>query len=255
MDIPNRIKNMINEVPPLAEGDADMTYRDGRRRLRIRRVVALGGTAAVAVIAIALAVVLPDSQTQPPTVADTPGNGDVQIPEGWETITAGEIALSVPPDWEISRPFEDVDVTDTPENETWGICSNILYGTPASGYTPRPAPVAVVYDQPAATLCEMIGFDGPPEQPGIVLFETLLGPVDGVEDQPGFERIDIEEHAERDQIGALEVWRTIDDEPVSDLAPSGITTYVPVELRGGLWVAHPDDATVQRVLATARPAE
>jgi hypothetical protein len=206
--------------------------------------------AAVAVVWVAL----PDAGgSRLPLIDDTPETIDVEIPNGWQTITAGEIAVSVPPDWEISQPYESF---EPPEGaRLGGPCHTDLYQPKeADGDRESDASVAVVYDRPTDGVCRAAGFTGPPPRPGLVLFETIRGTVDGVEGQPGGERVDIEDHARRDRIGQLEVWRTVDDERASSDDGSGIIAYIAAELTGGIWVSHPDAPIIERILATARPA-
>jgi hypothetical protein len=256
MDVRDRLRQLMDEIPPLPQGDPEATFGQGRRRVRRRRTLAAGGSVVVGLVAVAL-VVLPGAGPRLPLISDTPDapeTGVVQVPAGWVTITAGEIAVSVPPDWEIDRRFGH---SEPPEGvSVGGPCISDLYRFPGAGTELEPrVPVAVVYDRPTDGVCPAIGFSGPPPRPGLVLFETIRGTVDGVEDQPGWERVDIEQRAVRDRIGQLQVWRTVDDEQSSDLEPSGIVSYVPVELQGGLWVSHPDDHVVQQILTTARPAD
>lgn len=252
MDVRERISHLVSEVRPLPGGDAEATFRRGRRRVGRRRILAAGGVAVVAAVA-AISVAFPDDGlSRLPLIGDAPETVDVDIPNGWQTITAGEIAVSVPPDWEISRPY---DTFEPPEGASLGgPCHTDLYQPPrADGDLVPEVPVAVVYDRPTDGACQLIGFSGPPPRPGLVIFETIRGTVDGLEGQPGGERVDIEEHARRDRIGQLEVWRT-DAERVSDEDDPGIVAYVAAELTGGIWVSHPDDPIVERILATARPA-
>lgn len=231
-------------------------HRSCRRLVRRRRALAVGGSAVVGLVAVAL-VVLPEAGPWLPSISDTaerPGAGEVQVPAGWVTVTAGEIAVSVPPDWEIARPYEGFE--PPVEASLGGPCLSDLYRPYGVGTELQPqGPVAVVHDRPTDGGCRAVGFSGPPPRPGLVLFETIRRAVDGVEGQPGWERVDgIEQRAVRHRIGQLEVWRHVDDAQSSDLAPSGIVSYVPVELQGGLWVSHPDDLVVQQILATTRPA-
>jgi hypothetical protein len=256
MDVRDRLRQLMDDIPPLADGDPEATFGSARQRVRRRRTLALGGGGAVALVVVAL-LVLADVGPRLPLISDTPDASDTgveQVPAGWVTITAGEIAVSVPPDWEVLRRYENF---VPPEGTALGgPCYTDLYRPGGLGGEPQPqVPVAVVYGQPTDGACPLIGFEGPPPRPGLVLFETIRGTVDGVEGQPGSERVDIEQRAVQDRIGQLKVWRSVDDEQGSDLEPSGIVSYVPVELQGGLWVSHPDDPVVQRILTTARPAD
>lgn len=252
MDVRERINNLVSEVRPLPGGDAEATFRRGRRRVRRRRILAAGGSAVVVAVAVVW-VALPDAGSRLPLIGDTPESVDVEIPDGWQTITAGEIAVSIPPDWDVSRPY---DAFKPPEGASLGgPCHTDLYQPrEADGDEDSGVPVAVVYDRPTDGVCRLIGFSGPPPRPGLVLFETIRGTVDGLERQPGGERVDIEDHARRDQIGQLEVWRTEDDDQANDVDGSGIVAYIAAELTGGIWVSHPNDTIVERILATARPA-
>lgn len=250
MDIGERIQRFVNETPALAAGDPRQVFRGGRRRVWRRRVVAASGTAAVVMVAVALVGLPGRGGTQLPVIGDTPEFAHEAVPDGWQTVTAGEIAVSIPPDWEISRPYEDFEPPDGAA--LGGPCLADLHSPQGLGGEPTPdVPVAVVYDRPTDGACNAIGFSGPPPRPGLVLYEGIRTDAG----ETGWERHTHEKDGERDRIGQLDVWRVIDDEPVSDLEASGIASYVPVELSGGLMVSHPDDPIVQRVLATARPAE
>lgn len=280
MDVRERIEELVAGTAVLPPTEEPSTvFARGRRRAGRRRTVIAGGALGVAGVVVAAAValaVLPGGATQLPIIGDgpepgedaeigdgadiddTPDPDEVTIPDGWQTLTAGEIAVSVPPDWEVVRPLESLpfDPHDAPENAAvGGPCHYTLYPDVfRSDDRPRPeGPMAVVYDAPTDGACRLIGISGPPPRPGLVLYETQRGIVDGVEDQLGAELVDIEQRAERDRIGAIEVWRTVDDEQTSDLEPSGMVFYVAAELTGGIWVAHPEDPVVQRILATARP--
>lgn len=256
MDVRARLRELMDASPPPPEGGPAATFGQGRRWVRRRHSLAAGGAVTVLLVAVSL-VVLPDAGPHLPPIGETPetpGSEEAQVPAGWATITAGQIAVSIPPDWEISRRYEDF---EPPQGASLGgPCLADLYRPQGLDGEPQPqVPTAVVYDRPTDGACRAVGFDGPPPRPGLVLFETILGLADGVEDQPGWERVDIEHRAVQGSIGQLAVWRDVDEERRSDLEPSGAVLYVPVELQGGLWVSHPDDPIVQRVLATARPAD
>lgn len=239
--------------------DLEVVARTARRRTVRTRSTLTGGVLAVLVAA---ALVVPGAIGGPgpsPDIADQPPVPEVEIPDGWVTVTAGELAISIPPDWEIETPEIVGPGADDPDVVIGGPCLGDLYrrGDP-------PAPTAVVYDGPTSGACSLIGYAGSPPVPGIVLYETILGTVDGDQDRTGAELVDIDERGGvRDRVGAVEVWRTGDGErtpvaademPVTDLESKGVVSLVGAELVGGLLVAHVDDPQVQAALATLRPA-
>lgn len=211
-------------------------------------------------------ILLPAVDLDTPHPLETAGGGDaeasaeVAIPDGWQTLTAGEIAVSVPEDWEVYHMGAvelPLDSHAAPEALRFGgPCLDNLYRVFSSDGTPvLQPPAAVVYDTPTDGVC--LGnreISVPPPQPGLVLYTTIRHPDLAMAAQPSRERVDIEQRAEPDRIGVLDVWRVVDDESVGDLESLGIVSYVAMNLTGGIWVAHTDDPVVERILDTARPA-
>lgn len=241
--------------------DLAVVAAGARRQTRRRRAAVAGGTV---LAVIAAAVVVPGVLGGPgpaPDIADQPQVAEVDIPDGWVTLTAGELAISVPPTWdvEINR------LPDEPVEDVYraGPCISDLEqpGTRPDDDRSR----AVVYDNPSDGACNL-ALSPRPDRPGIVLHAGLYGSVDGVDRQPGAELVDIDERAVRDRLGAVEVWRSLPsdpddeydrfDEDLPEEYTRGVTveTYVAAQLIGGLWVADPDDPEVQDIVATLRPA-
>ena len=253
MDARDEMHHLLDQVPLVSTGHPVMVFGRGRRRASRRQIIA-AVVSSLLLLAALVSVTFPSVRGQLPAS----GNGrDVagSIPEGWQTLTAGEIAVSVPAHWHVSRPHDHLD--PPAEASVGGPCLQDLY-TPTGDSAPEES-VAVVYDRPTNGECRPVGFAGPPKRPGLVLFESVRGSSSGVEVRPGVDWFGANSLGERTRIGTLDVWRVADNQPAAQgpnpLAPSTIVSYVADGLYGGLWVSHPDDPVVQRILSTVRPAD
>lgn len=251
-DLPTLLRDTA--VEPTREVDAAAVVTQAERRTAVHRA-----GAGAAVLAVAGAVVgsvlalqgLVYDRTVPPVVDQPPPTDDegVEIPEGWVTLRAGDLAVSVPPEWEVVDRYAGRSVP----GPIGGPCVNDLHA-PNHGAEPATAPVAVVYDRPTSGFCRGPGYDGGPAQPGLVLYvgiDATVATGRTVEDGRLSSGVT---GGERDRIGSVDVRRVGDpDGRISSVDEwTGIVRYVPVDLTGALWVSHADDPVVQRILSTVR---
>jgi hypothetical protein len=156
------------------------------------------------------------------------------IPEGWVTLSAGDLEVSVPPEW-------DVKTVELPEGAgsdavLGGPCSYDLQGGPDAVLE---RPLAVVYvdeptlDEPGGG-CLAISSTTPPAHPAILIYPTA-----GRTEPDG---------AATERVGAVDAVR-------GEGGASWVTEFVPTDLASGaLQITHEDDPVVQRIMETARPA-
>lgn len=251
---------------PLDPGDVVATAERRTRRDRRWRAA----TGAVAVLAVlggtTIAVTgggpaVPEVTDEPPSESERVSGptDEVEIPDGWVTVTAGELAISVPPDWEV----DEVDPAAGAPGDAY------LGGPCQSDVLPPDGPRIRAYTSPSHGVCNLLP-GTPTEHAGIVLYEAILGTVDGEPDQRDGELNDIDQHAVRERIGSIEMWRRTgggeelvgrqptpleEPQPDFDVGLDGFASFVAADLVGGLWVSDVDDPTIQQILATLRPAD
>ncbi len=232
---------------------------EGRRRVIGARIATSLVVALVAAVAaISVPPLFDEEVERSPEIADHPpedGDGvaedgneppsDTDVPDGWRTLTAGGLAVSVPDEWtvDVREPSSDEDVVDE------GPCFYDLYGG-ISFDEMLTDPLAVVYPYVTDNLCYYVGLpDRAPAHPSIVLYGPTREPgsQEPATDEPDrLEAQRVEDEGERDRIGTVDVWRITHDHS---------TEFITVDWEGGLFVSHVDERLVQEVLATVRPAE
>lgn len=249
--MPHDLRELLHDTAdgPTRSLDPSGLVEAARRRTRRR-------TASVVAVVVLVAAGVPvvastvGDPAPPPAITDRPeGRDDAVVPDGWVTLTAGELAVSVPPDWRLEVRNE---LPPTPDGHPepallGGPCVGDLY-LPAGDEAPR----AVVSPQPTSGLCNLLEPSGPPAAPGLVLYDEVhISPED--EEYPGQSWLrSAGASGERTTIGHdVEVWRT-DVGGGPDGADGFYTSFVATDGGGGLYVSHLDDPVVQRVLASVR---
>jgi hypothetical protein len=238
MALDEQLRELANRVPPPPPGDATSVVRRGRRRRRARRAVTV--TAAVSVVAVlgVGAASLLDTPPRLPEVADQPDRtetGDTH-PAGWVVLRAGELSVSVPPDWQVNT----VEPAPDPGAQA-GPCAYDLYGGIGDAAREMAAPLAVVYPMETTGVCRAIGLpDRPPEQPSLVLYAGIA--TGWSDDAPPHD-------ASEERIGSVDMLR------LEGEAHEHFAAFQRRDGRGGLLVSHLDDPIVQEVLASLRTVD
>jgi len=233
--MPRDLTTLLHDtaVSPSQRPDVDQLVQRGRRRRRTRQVV---GSAAAAGVLVGVALVGANVLPLPtvPSVADQPDATSapaVDIPEGWNTVVAGDLALSIPPDWIMAV------VENAGEASNDGLCRVAI--PPADGVddADRPAGSVMVDILPPVSFpCSPSELDRLPDRPTVWFLSTS---------QSEQELADAQERGSPDRLGTVEGWRV-------EHAP--LVQFVADDLSGELWLSPPDDSDLAAVLATLRPA-
>lgn len=237
-DVNELLRSTADE--PTRPLDAAAVVSRARRRTRLARAGA--GLGAAAVLTLASLVALPMVAGDDPglEIADGPDPVGEQVtaddaghPDGWVVLQAGELELSIPPEWEART------VASAPEpSAQGGPCVYDLYGGIGNPEGEMTSPLAVVYPMESSGACRLIGLpEVLPEQPSLVLYAGVASP-DSDADPP--------HDAEQQRIGNVPMVR------LGGESPEHVAKFQYRDGTAGLLVSHFDDPAMQQVLETLR---
>ena len=212
---------------------SELVARGRRRRLRRHAAGTVAGAATAVLVGIVVLQAVPTESG--PEILDQPEEleGDGIRPNGWVVLRAGDLEVSVPPDWQVHT----VEPAPDPGAQA-GPCASDLYGGIANSTQELTAPLAVVYPMETTGMCRAIGLpDRPPEQPSLVLHAAVAS--DGAE-------VVAPHEGSEERIGSVNMLR-LESEPHGHIAE-----FQRRDGQGGLLVSHLDDPIVQQVLETLR---
>lgn len=231
--MPREPKKMFDDTGNKSanEPDGRRVVRPGRRRARWL-VVAVSSASAVLAAAALLAVMLANASQVPEIVEEVPMSGTRKSPatQDWQRLAAGNLSIAVPPDWDLN-----VVEPHRPEVIQGGPCAYDLYGG-VEGLSGKgmPRPRAVVYPSETTGVCRAIRLpDRAPQRPSLVIYAGAPG---------RYDELDLRRIGVQARIGDVEARRIQHEHYVE---------FVLTDHPGGLWVSHPEDPVVQRILETA----
>jgi hypothetical protein len=242
--MPRDLTTLLHDtaVAPAERPDVNRLVQRGRRRRRTRHVVA-STAAAGALVGVAMVGASLLATPQPPTVADQPDQPEqsfpehIEIPEGWTTVIAGDLALSVPPDWSIA-------FTNAPGSSSDDGTCRIAIPPPEDSPQPDgldgPAPpaggVMVDLGPPVQSPCSPRVLDTPAVRPTVWLLDAS---------RSGEEVADAQKTGEPVRLGTVDAWRV-------DRSP--FVQFVGDNVSGVVWAAPAGHSDLDAVLRTVRRA-
>lgn len=233
--MPRDLTTLLHDTAavPAERADVDRLVRRGRRRRRARHVVA-PTAAAGALVGIVMVGASVLGSPQAPTVADQPDGSSppaVEIPDGWTTVVAGDLAMSVPPDW----TFAITTGPDTSSDQR--VCRIAMPpSTDADELGPSAGGVMVDLGPPVQSPCSPEVLNTTAVRPTVWLVSTS--------------RSENELDAAREsgtpvRLGTVDAWRV-------DRSP--FVQFVVKDLSRVVWAAPAGHPNLDAVLNTVRPA-